>query len=126
MIAAERLQEASSNTQLPAYGNTVRHAKLLHAAQQFEALMLNELLKPLGKSAAIGASEEDEGQNNVLGSFGVEAMAGALAKSGALGFADRIVRSVEQHDTKENSKKVHTDAQASQEIADNPRGGNYR
>jgi Rod binding domain-containing protein len=126
MFAADRLQEASSNIQQSTHGDTVRHTKLLHAAQQFEALMLNELLKPLGRSSAIGASEEDEEKNNVLGSFGVEAMAGALAKSGALGFANRIVHSMEDRDTKESSNKVHTVSQASQEKADNPRGGNYR
>ncbi len=74
-----------------------RHAKLLHAAQQFEAVMLGELMKPLGKSSAIG-EEEAPGEAGTLQSFGVEAMAGAMAKSGALGFAHRIVSSVEAHE----------------------------
>jgi flagellar protein FlgJ len=79
---------------------TVRHAKLLAAAQQFEGVMLNELMKPLSKSANIDG-DEAEGEAGTMQSYGVEAMAGALAKSGALGFAKRIVASVE---TKEARK----------------------
>jgi flagellar protein FlgJ len=77
-----------------------RHAKLLHAAQQFEGVMLSELMKPLGRSASIDG-DEAEGEAGTLQSFGVEAMAGALAKSGALGFARRIVASVEAREAKQ-------------------------
>ena len=77
--------------------DAARHTKLLHAAQQFEAVMLSELMKPLSSSSAIG-SEEEAGASGSLKSFGVEAMAGAMAKSGALGFANRIVSSVEAHE----------------------------
>jgi flagellar protein FlgJ len=73
---------------------TIRHAKLLAAAQQFEGVMLSELMKPLSKSASIDG-DEAEGAAGTMQSYGVEAMAGALAKSGALGFAKRIVASVE-------------------------------
>ena len=76
-----------------------RHARLLHAAQQFEAVMLSELMKPLSSSAAIGEDGE-AAAGGTMKSFGVEAMAGAMAKSGALGFANRIVTSVEQHENK--------------------------
>ncbi len=87
-----------------------RHAKLTHAAQQFEAVMLGELMKPLSNSAAIGGDDE-RGGTGTLKSFGVEAMAGAMARSGALGFAHRIVNSVEQHENKlshpsEDSQKI--------------------
>ena len=77
--------------------STPRHGKLLHAAQQFEGVMLSELMKPLGKSSGIG-SDDPEGEAGTMQSFGVEAMAGALAKSGALGFAQRIVASVERRE----------------------------
>ena len=59
--------------------------------------MLSELMKPLSSSAAIGA-EDHASEGSTLKSFGVEAMAGAMAKSGALGFAQRIVSSVEAHE----------------------------
>ena len=77
--------------------DSARHCKLLHAAQQFEAVMLGELIKPLSNSAAIG-EDGDAGAGGTMKSFGVEAMAGAMAKSGALGFANRIVTSVEKHE----------------------------
>ena len=80
---------------------TARHAKLLHAAQQFEGVMLSELMKPLSKSASIGG-DEAEGEAGTMQSFGVEAMAGALARSGALGFAHRIVASVEARESKQS------------------------
>ena len=79
--------------------SSARHEKLVHSAQQFEAVMLGELMKPLSGSAAIGGDDESGG-TGALKSFGVEAMAGAMAKSGALGFANRIVSSVEQHEKK--------------------------
>jgi Rod binding domain-containing protein len=103
-----------------------RHAKLTHAAQQFEALMLGELLKPLSKSSAIGEEDEDAGSNGTLQSFGVEAMAGALARSGALGFADRIVHSLERGNIRDSSENVGTDAKVLLGNADNPRGGTRR
>ena len=76
-----------------------RHQQLQHAAQQFEAVMLGELMKPLQKGSAIGDDTEDASSNS-LQSYGVEAMAGALAKSGALGFADTMIRSVEAREEK--------------------------
>ena len=71
------------------------HGRLREAAQQFEAMMLGELLKPLGQHSSFETGEEktDPGP---LESFGTEAVAGALARSGALGFAARLVRSVGQ------------------------------
>jgi flagellar protein FlgJ len=79
---------------------TVRHAKLLHAAQEFEAVMLEVILKPLQKSSAIDGDVDDKGATGPLQSFGVEAVAGAMAKSDALGFAGRIVTSVEKQDAR--------------------------
>ena len=67
---------------------------LLHAAQQFEGVMLTELMKPLSQSTSMDG-ETPDGEAGTMQSFGVEAMAGALARSGALGFAHRIVASVE-------------------------------
>lgn len=73
-----------------------RHLRLVHAAQQFEAVMLSELMKPLSTSGAIGGEDPEKEQSNAMQGFGVESMAGALARSGALGFAKRIVAAVER------------------------------
>ncbi len=83
----------SVTTQQP---DAIGHTRLVQAAQQFEAVMLGELMKPLGKGSAIG-EDTDENSSNSMQSYGVEAMAGALAKSGALGFAAKMVNSVEAH-----------------------------
>lgn len=74
---------------------SARHERLVHAAQQFEAVMLGEMMKPLATNGAIGEDAES-GQSNSMQSFGVESMAGALARSGALGFAKRMVAAVEK------------------------------
>ncbi len=120
--AARSTPEVSSSTSA-APDNAVRHAKLTQAAQQFEAVMLGELMKPLGKSSAIGVEDEEQGSSGPLQSFGMEAVAGALAKSGALGFAKQIVASMEKHDAKKNAGKSEDGTKVLHDSTDNPRGG---
>ena len=103
--------------------NAARHAKLVHAAQQFEAVMLGEMMKPLGKPSAIGEGDDEQSSNPMQG-YGVEAVAGALARSGALGFANRIVAAVEKQSAKNNSEKTADAPKVPLTSADNPRGGN--
>jgi flagellar protein FlgJ len=98
MFALTNAVASTSDTSVQT-DNAARHAKLVKAAQQFEAVMLGELMKPLGKNNAIGGSDDEQGSNALQG-YSVEAMAGAMARSGALGFANRIVASVEKHDSK--------------------------
>ncbi|AFL88143.1 hypothetical protein Terro_1851 [Terriglobus roseus DSM 18391] len=102
--------------------NAARHAKLMHAAQQFEAVMLGELMKPLSKSSAVDG-EEGEQSGNAMQGYGVEAMAGALAQSGALGFAHRMVAAVEGQYEKSMSEKNTVPAHGSVDAADDPMGG---
>jgi len=66
--------------------------QLDRAAHQFEAMLLQEMLKPLGQHADISGENSDggEGSSSPLESFGIEAIAGSLAHSNALGFAGRI------------------------------------
>lgn len=98
-MRAESIATSSVTTQQP---DALRHTKLVQAAQQFEAVMLGELMKPLSKGSAIG-EDADDSSSNPMQSYGVESMAGALAKSGALGFASKMVNAVEAHQTKNNS-----------------------
>jgi flagellar protein FlgJ len=100
-----------------------RHARLLHSAQEFEAIMLEVILKPLGKSGAIDGDEDSQGSTGPLQSFGVEAVAGAMAKSDALGFAARITESVEKHDPKPRLEKQSPDPKVPPVVADGRRGG---
>ena len=69
-------------------------AKLKDAAQQFEAMLLGELLKPLQFGGAPGADEESGGANDTIRGFGTEAVAKAIAAGGGFGLGKQIVRQV--------------------------------
>ena len=53
-------------------------------------MLLKDLLKPLSESAGMGGTGENGQQTGALQSFAVDAIAGTMAKSGALGFAKQI------------------------------------
>jgi peptidoglycan hydrolase FlgJ len=79
-----------------------RHAKLQDAAEKFEGLMLEELLKPMqeGQGGAFGGfgggfggdDTERDGSLDTMSSYGTEAVANAIAKSGGLGIAKQVMR----------------------------------
>ena len=76
-----------------------RHAKLVDSAQQFEGVMLEEMLKPMHFGAPPDADgEESTGAQATVASFGTEAMAHALAMKGGFGIAQRIIRQVSAED----------------------------
>jgi flagellar protein FlgJ len=78
------------------------HRKLTDAAQQFEGMLLQEMLKPM-REHGFCQEEGDEDNDNkegsgfgdTLSSFGTEAVAAAIAKGGGLGLAKRVVEQVE-------------------------------
>ena len=76
--------------------SAAKNQRLTKAAHQFEAMLLGEMLKPLGKTDDEAMSGEDSG-GNPMQSFGVEAVAGSLANSGALGFARQIESALAAH-----------------------------
>jgi Rod binding domain-containing protein len=122
LYAPAQAISGTSDTSVQA-DKAARHARLLHSAQQFEAVMLSELMKPLGKPSAIG-EDDSEQSSSPMQSYGVESVAGALARSGALGFANRIVAAVEKQNAKNNSEISTEIAKVPLNSADNPRGGN--
>ena len=70
-------------------------AKLKDGAQQFEAMMLGEMLKPLHFGGA--ADQDGDGDDRAGGtieSFGTEALTKAIASSGGFGIARHILRQV--------------------------------
>lgn len=88
-----------------------KHRKLSDAAQQFEAVFLQEMLKPMsGMSAdADGADGDDAtggGENGTLTSFGTESVAKAIAAAGGLGIARHIVAAVECEQASHEDKKI--------------------
>jgi flagellar protein FlgJ len=93
---------ASASATSPASASA-EHRKLTAAAQQFEGLLLQEMLKPMKEH---GFCQEDRDDGDVdkdsgggfadtLSSYGTEALATAIAKGGGLGVARRVVAQVE-------------------------------
>lgn len=73
-----------------------KRAKLVDAAQQFEATMLQELLKPMqhGQDSWGGEVKGDDSATDTISSFGTEAIAKAISKGGGFGIAKQIVSKV--------------------------------
>jgi peptidoglycan hydrolase FlgJ len=80
-----------------------RQAKLVDAAQQFEATMLQELLKPMqhGQSSWGDEEKSEDSASDTISSFGTEAIAKAISKGGGFGIARRVVEQV----TKEQQQR---------------------
>lgn len=79
-------------------------SKLADAAQQFEASMLQELLKPM-QSSENSWGGDDAGSDNsfdTIRSFGTEAVAKAISQGGGFGIAKQVVSQV----TLEHQRKV--------------------
>jgi flagellar protein FlgJ len=86
----------------PATASAAAHRKLTDAAQQFEGMLLQEMLKPMrehgfcqGEGDEDNDNKEGSGFGDTLSSFGTEAVATAIAKGGGLGLAKRVVEEVE-------------------------------
>jgi len=73
-----------------------QQAKLVSAAQAFEAMMLNEMLKPLHFGAGVDAGGEESagGASDTIRGMGTDALGKALASHGGLGIARKVVAEV--------------------------------
>ena len=73
-----------------------QHAKLVDAAQQFEGMLMQELLKPMqsGQDGWGGDQQNDDPASDTVSSFGTEAVATAIAKGGGLGIAKQVIQKV--------------------------------
>jgi peptidoglycan hydrolase FlgJ len=87
-----------------------KQTKLVDAAQQFEASMLQELLKPMhGQQDGWGDTEEKDTASDTISGFGAEAMAKAISKRGGFGIAKQVISQVNrEHDgvTKKNPQST--------------------
>ena len=83
-------------------------AKLVDAAQQFEATMLQELLKPMqhGQDSWGGEVKSDDSASDTISSFGAEAMAKAISKGGGFGIAKQIILKVTLEHQRNSEKKT--------------------
>ena len=72
--------------------------RVLHAAHEFEAILLNTLMGSLEHSfAALPGKDSADGSENYQ-SLGVQALASGLAARGGLGIASMIARSLLSHE----------------------------
>jgi peptidoglycan hydrolase FlgJ len=97
--AAIPVPAASTVPTASAAAAALQHKKLTEAAQQFEGMLMQELLKPMKEHGFCQGdkddNEEGSGFGDTLSSFGTETMATAIAKGGGLGIAKRVVEQVE-------------------------------
>jgi Rod binding domain-containing protein len=78
-----------------------QHPRLMDAAQQFEAMMMQEMMKSMQSSENTwdDDSENSDKSMETISSYGAEAVAKAISKSGGLGIARTVVQQVEaEHD----------------------------
>jgi peptidoglycan hydrolase FlgJ len=87
---------------------TQKQAKLTDAAQQFEATMLEELLKPMqhGQDSWGGDEKSDDTTFDTMSSFGTETMAKAISKRGGFGIARQVVSQITSQHQQMSEKKT--------------------
>jgi len=79
--------------------DALQHRKLADAAQQFEGMFLQQMLKPMSNMSKEDASDNGDdqaGDTSTYQSLGVESLARAISAAGGLGIARNIVSSVEK------------------------------
>ena len=101
-----KISDVTSQTATAIEGQ--KQAKLVDAAQQFEAAMLQELLKPMqhGQSSWESDEKNDDTASDTISSFGTEAIAKAISKGGGFGIAKQIVSKVTLEHSRNSEKKI--------------------
>ena len=69
-------------------------SKAVHAAQQFEAILLNQLFGSLQHTFCALGKEKTETGSDQYRFLGLQALASSVAARGGLGIADMIVRNL--------------------------------
>jgi Rod binding domain-containing protein len=75
---------------------TTPQPRLVRAAHEFEAQMMNELIKPMTRGSSLTGDEDDSdsgsGAGGALGAFASEALGKALSERGGFGIASSIIK----------------------------------
>ena len=102
----------------PSVADTQRHLRLVSAAQQFEGMMLEQILKPMQKSQDSGFGQDPDTDRDssldTMSSYGTEAVANAIAKSGGLGIARKLVADVTRLDARNATRNEAQNATRSE------------
>jgi Rod binding domain-containing protein len=82
--------------------------RLVHAAHEFEAQMMQELLKPMMSSNGLDGEESDSasGSGGALGEFASEALGRALSEQGGFGIATSVVRELSHTGNRSKTAQV--------------------
>ena len=102
-----------------------RHAQLADAAQQFEAMMLQEMLKPMRGEGDDEAAKGPLAGGDTLAAFGTESVARAMARGGGFGLARQIIRQVSA-EHQGGAKKDWSGTKVLEGGADDSSGGKTR
>jgi flagellar protein FlgJ len=100
---------SAASSQVAPVLDVQKQAKLVDAAQQFEAMMLQEMLKPMrgGKDSWGGDDKSDsDSASDTISSFGTEAFAKAISKGGGFGIARQVISQVKLEHQKNSEKKI--------------------
>ena len=104
---------AGTTTEQPGTTVAAPSPKLVRAAQQFEGMMLEELLKPMTEDDGLGGddsgSDSGAGSGGALSTFATGALGQALSAGGGLGIAHEIIGSFSQSGNRRSSGKVTGD-----------------
>jgi flagellar protein FlgJ len=86
-------------------------SKLIDAAQQFEASMLQELLKPMqnGQDNWGGEDSSEDNSFDTIKSFGTEAVAKAISKGGGFGIAKQVISQISLEHQRNSKKRTSGD-----------------
>jgi Rod binding domain-containing protein len=80
---------------------------LVHAAHEFEAQMMKELLQPMTASNVNGEDDDSSsGSGGALGEFASEALGRGLSEMGGFGIASSIVRQLAHEGNKSATMQV--------------------
>jgi flagellar protein FlgJ len=86
-----------------------KQAKLVDAAQEFEGMMLQEMLKPMrgGQDSWEGDVKGDEDSaSDTISSFGTEVLAKSISQKGGFGIAKKVISQVESEHKRNSEKKA--------------------
>lgn len=82
--------------------------RLVHAAHEFEAQMMQELLKPLTSGNGLDGEDGDaaSGSTGALGQFASESLGQALSEQGGFGIATGIIKQLSSQGNKAVTTQV--------------------
>lgn len=97
--------------------------RLVHAAHEFEAQMMKELLKPMtGTDELTGEDSDSEtGSGGTMGEFASEALGRALSERGGLGIATSILHSLSRSGKTSQCEPVIADRDRDTEFSNHDR-----